>query len=77
MLDYYPENRPTIESLLETKILSFYVDTEMQSYVKPKTSIIPEPFLKKYSVIRPSKIVVKYDDYYEEAAYLALNIDRN
>lgn len=53
------------------------MDTDLQSYVKPKTSIIPEPFLKKYSVIRASKIIVKYDEYYEEAAYLALNIDKN
>lgn len=46
----------------------------MQSYVKPKGAIIPEPFMKKYLVIRASKTIIRYDDYYEEAVYLALNI---
>ena len=46
----------------------------MQTYVKPKGTIIPEPFLKKYLVLRASKTVSRYDDYYEETVYLALNM---
>ena len=46
----------------------------MQQYVKPKGSIIPEPFLKKYLVFRASRLMDRVDEYYEEASYLALNI---
>ena len=74
MLDFYPENRPSIQSILDSTLLSFHVDTELQAYVKPKGSIIPEPFFKKYLVFRASKLVGRIDDYYEENLYLALNI---
>lgn len=49
------------------------METELQAYVKPKGTIIPEPFLKKYSVYRASKTVMRYNDYYEETVYFALN----
>lgn len=46
-------------------MLSFPIETELQSYVKPKGNIIPEPFLRKYFVFRASKVVYRIDDYYE------------
>jgi hypothetical protein len=45
-------------------MLSFAVETDLQSYVKPKGNIIPEPFLRKYLVFRASKIVYRIDSYY-------------
>lgn len=64
MLDYYPENRPSLDSILAVGFLSFPVDTDIQLYLKPKGNIIPEPFLRKYLVFRASKVLYRIDDYY-------------
>lgn len=74
MLDFYPENRPSLEQILKVGMLSFPIDTDIQAYVKPKGNIIPEPFLRKYLVFRASKILYRIDDYYEESCFLALSI---
>jgi hypothetical protein len=65
MLDYYEENRPTLEQALSNACLSFSVDTDLLSYQKPKVGLLPEPFIKKYQIYRASKMVHKYDGYYQ------------
>lgn len=65
MLDYNPENRPSLENILKVGLLSFPVETDLQLYVKPKGNIIPEPFLRKYLVFRASKLLYRIDEYYE------------
>ena len=45
--------------------MSFPVDTDLQTYIKPKGSVIPEPFLKKFLVFKASKSTRLFDDYYE------------
>lgn len=72
MMDYYEENRPTIDQILSNTYMNFQVETELQAYTKPKVNILPEPFIKKYLVYRPSKLVQKYDSYYQENSYMAL-----
>ena len=73
MLDYRPENRPTVEQILGNSFLNFEVPEEQQAYTKPKVNLLPEPFIKKYLVYRPSKTLQKYDSYYQEHSYLALS----
>lgn len=73
MLDYRPENRPTVEQILGNSLLNFEVPEEQQAYTKPKVNLLPEPFIKKYLVYRPSKTLHKYDTYYQEHSYLALS----
>jgi len=45
--------------------MAFQVETEMQSYQKPKVGLLPEPFIKKYLIYRASKMLHKYDGYYQ------------
>lgn len=45
-------------------MLSFPVETDLQSYVKPKGNIIPQPFIRKYLVFRASKLLYRIDNYY-------------
>lgn len=61
MLDYYPENRPTVTSILETlSIQSIPLETEMIMFAKPKTSLLPELLQKKYVVFRASKRMITH-----------------
>jgi hypothetical protein len=53
--------------------MNFQVETELQAYLKPKSNLLPEPFIKKYMLYRPSKMTHKYDNYYSEHSYMALN----
>lgn len=73
MLDLHEENRPTIEQILNNSYMNFQVETELQAYIKPKVNLLPEPFIKKYLLYRPSKMVHKYDSYYQESSYMALS----
>lgn len=34
--------------------------------------MLPEPFIKKYLLYRPTKMLIKYDHYYSEHSYMAL-----
>ena len=73
MLEYHPENRPTLEQILDNSCMSgFTVETELQNYIKPKVNILPEPFIKKYLVFRATKMQIKYEHYYADSTYMAL-----
>lgn len=79
MLDYYPENRPTIESILEsTYIADINLEIEQpqpqQRGRKAGGSIIPEAFHKKYLVFKQTKIIHNMLGYYNESSYLAVAI---
>ncbi len=73
MLDYHEENRPTLEQILQNSYMGFTVETDFPSYVKPKVNLLPEPFIKKYLLYRPSKMLIAYGNYYQESSYLALS----
>mgnify|MGYP000106091254 CR=1 FL=1 len=75
MLNYHEENRPSIDQILDNSYMNFHVDTELNAYLKPKTNILPEPFIKKYLVYRSSKTLHKYDPYYQEASFMALSTE--
>lgn len=75
MLDYYPENRPSIASVLETfTIQSIPLEVDPLLFVKPKTSLMPEQFQKKYLVFRASKRQLSHF-YFTEQTYLCLRTD--
>ena len=63
-----------MNSILANSCFAFDVETDIQKYIKPKGSIVPESFHKKYLIYRPSKIVHKYGDYYAESSYLMYNV---
>lgn len=73
MLDYHEENRPSLEQILQNSYMSFNVETDFPSYLKPKVNLLPEPFIKKYLLFRPSKTTRSYGNYYNESSYLALS----
>lgn len=74
MLEYNPDNRPSIEEILAHSMMGFTVETDPVTYTKPKGTVLPEPFIKKYLFLRASKTIKKYDEYYEESVYLGVNI---
>ena len=41
MLDYHEENRPTLEQILQNGYMSFNVETDFPSYLKPKVNLLP------------------------------------
>jgi hypothetical protein len=36
-------------------------------------NLLPEPFIKKYLIYRASKMLHKYDNYFQEYSYMALS----
>lgn len=73
MLEYHEESRPTLEQILQNSYMAFTVETDFPSYLKPKVNLLPEPFIKKYLLYRPSKMLHSYGNYYQEGSYLALS----
>ena len=75
MLDYYPENRPSVSSVLESmSIQSIPLEIDPLQFIKPKTSLMPELFQKKFLVFRASKRQLSHF-YYNEQVYLCLRTD--
>jgi hypothetical protein len=54
-----------MEQILQNTYMNFTVETDFQSYLKPKVNLLPEPFIKKYLLYRPSKMLHSYDNYYQ------------
>ena len=73
MLGYEAERRPSVDQILAHNNMSFNVETELQAYTKPKTNILPEPFIKRFLIYRSSKMQHMYDGYYSESSYMALS----
>lgn len=61
LLDYYPENRPSITSVLETmSIQAIPLDTDLLLFTKPKTSLLPELLQRTHLIFRATKRTIDH-----------------
>jgi hypothetical protein len=69
MLSFRPEDRPSIAKIAALPIFSFSMQTSLSEHGIP----LPTKLGKRYWIIEPSKLIYRYDQYYEEACYLAFD----